>query len=569
MRGLHDPLNYTASDVIDDHAEIICELRSAISADSLKERLMSFLQFGTRNTFSDTASDVTGIGAAQRWAFDRFQQISEANDSRLIPAYIQFDNVDNQGVCGSANGLRNVIAVLPGRSVNEHRTIIIEAHYDSRCTDLCDLECDAPGAEDNGSGSVLVLELARTLLKYTFDNTLVFMLTTGEEQGLLGAKAMAQYCADKDVAIKAVLNNDVVGGIYCGNSSSPPSCPGPGAVDSLNLRIFSNGTAQFMNRGLARSIKLFYEEKLRTEVAVPTTIEVMNMEDRVGRGGDHIPFRQLGFTSVRFTAANEHGTGNPLSPGYTDRQHTSDDILGVDTDGDLVIDSFFVDFNYLQRNTLINGMTATLLALGPEAPEITLADEPTGLRVAIVPPSGCSTFRVAARRVNSPVEFTAVYLTTETSFLIPGLVAGSGYYICAAAIDDNGVTSSFSSELLAVSDADTPEAPMDDLPYGINCSAIGILDHSQPDPSVFMSCFPNPTSSNTTFVVVPLNGGKMEYARIIITDPLGRDLFILPVANRPGRQEVNVERDMEPGMYAYRLELDGRIIATNKLMVLR
>ncbi len=569
MRGLHDPLDFAASVVIDDHAEIICELRNAISADSLKAILISFLQFGTRNTFSDTVSDIAGMGAAQRWAFDRFQQISEANDSRLIPAYIQFDNVDNQGVCGSANGLRNVIAVLPGRSIEEHRTVIIEAHYDSRCTDLCDIDCDAPGAEDNGSGSALVLELARTLSKYTFNNTLVFLLTTGEEQGLLGAKAMAQYCVEKGVAIKAVLNNDVVGGIYCGDTSSPPSCPGPGAVDSLNLRIFSSGTTQLMNRGLARSIKLFYEEKLRPEVAVPTTIEVMNREDRVGRGGDHIPFRELGFTSVRFTAANEHGDGNPLNLDYGDRQHTSDDILGVDTDGDLVIDSFFVDFNYLQRNTLINGMTATLLALGPEAPEITLADEPTGLRVSIVPPAGCSTFRVAARRVNSPVEFNAVYLTTETSFLVPGLVAGSGYYICAAAIDDDGITSQFSSELLAANDADTPDAPMDDLPYGINCSAIGITGPAQAAPSVSLSCFPNPTSSRATFVVTPLNGSKMEHARIVVTDPLGRDLFMLPLVNRPGKQEVLLDRELEPGIYAYRLELDGRSIATNKLMVLR
>lgn len=568
MRGLHDPMDYAATEVIDDHASIICELRNAISADSLKADLMAILEFGTRNTFSDTVSDLEGIGAVQRWVFDRFQQISIANESRLIPAYIQFDNFDNVGVCGSANGLRNVIAVLPGRSAIDHRTIVIEAHLDSRCADLCDAVCDAPGAEDNGSGAVLVLELARVLSKYTFDHTLIFMLTTGEEQGLLGAKAMAQYCIAQNVAIKGVLNNDVVGGIYCGDSSSPPSCPGPGAIDSLNLRIFSNGTTQLMNRSLARSIKLFNEEKLQPEVLVPTMIEVMNREDRVDRGGDHIPFRESGFTSVRFTAANEHGDGNPLAPQYTDRQHTSDDILGVDTDGDLVVDSFFVDFNYLQRNTLINGMVATLLALGPEAPEITLADEPTGLRVMITPPAGCSTFRVAVRRVNSPVEFTALYRTTQTSFLIPGLIGGSGYYVCAAAIDDNGITSPFSREFLGANDVDTPIAPEDDLPYGINCAAIGIMDHLDPD-RIVLSCFPNPTSSQTTFVVTPIHGMKMYRAWIVVADQLGRDLFTLPVLNRTGKQEIAMDRYLEPGPYTYRLVLDGRNKATNRLIVVR
>ncbi|HRH69920.1 MAG TPA: M28 family peptidase [Flavobacteriales bacterium] len=569
MRGLHDPEDYAQSVVIDDHESIICALRTAVSADSLKEHLVRIAGFGTRHSYSDTTSATTGIGAARRWAFSKFEQFSEASEGRLVPAYLQFDYLDDQGQCGSANGWRDVFAVLPGRNTNGHKIILLEAHLDSRCEDGCDPVCAAEGAEDNGSGSALVLELARVLSQFTFDHTLVFMLTTAEEHGLLGAAAMARFCVTENIAIKGVLNNDVIGGVHCGNSASPPGCVVPGDVDSLQVRLFSDGSITSGNRGLARMVKLGYQEKLQHEVPVPMTVSIMDREDRIGRGGDHIPFRESGFRSIRFTAANEHGDGNPIE-GYTDRQHTSSDILGVDTDGDLAVDSFFVDFNYLQRNAVINGMAATLLALGPEPPTYTVLDEPTGLRVAIDPSPDLVSYRIGVHALDNYTDLDALYRTTESSYVIPGLEAGHGYYVTVAGVDADGITSPFSAEVFKFNDAATPPAETDQLPYGLDCAPIGFAEVGPfaLDGITLLPCRPNPFALRTVFAVDVGERVPFVHARIVIHDAMGRDLIDLPVVRRSGTQEIHYTTSLRSGIYGYRLVVDGRSTSARNLVVL-
>ena len=241
---------------------------------------------------------------------------------------------------------------------------------DSRCEDNCDIHCPAHGMEDNGSGVALVIELARVMSRYVFDHTIVFMTVTGEEQGLAGSNAFSDYALAQGLAIKAVFNNDIVGGIICGETSSPPSCPGLNHIDSTQVRLFSHGGFNSPHKALSRFIKLEYQEMIRPLSAVPMLLTIMSAEDRTGRGSDHIPFRENGYYAMRFCSANEHGNADVSDPEYHDRQHTTNDILGVDTDGDLEIDSFFVDFNYLARNTIINGNSAAMAALGPETPTL-------------------------------------------------------------------------------------------------------------------------------------------------------------------------------------------------------
>lgn len=515
MKGVHNPADYAATNVIDDHQQILCELRTRLSPDSLKSFLQHMEGFYTRHSYSDTVSPNTGIGAARRWAFGKFQEFSAANEDRLIPAYLQFDWPG--GLCGDGLGWRNVFAVLPGADTTDHRIVLIEAHLDSRCREDCDATCLAAGMEDNGSGSALVLELARVMSRYTFRHTLVFLLTTAEEQGLVGADAMAEFCVDQGVAIKGVLNNDVVGGILCGETSSPPSCPGEGDVDSLQVRLFSNGAVSGPHRGFARTVKMYYQEKMQSQVPVPMTISIMSAEDRTGRGGDHIPFRVKGFRNVRFTSANEHGDASTDSAWYHDRQHTSEDILGVDTDGDLVVDSFFVDFNYLQRNAVINGMTATLLALGPGTPDFVLHDEPTGLRVSISGDPSLAAYRVGVRATNANLEFDAVYRTTDTSYVVPGLLAGDIYYVSVAGIDSVGMMSPFSAEKLKSNDMDTPIAPMDQLPYGIACAPITVPEIAAT--MVSLTIVPDPASDIITLVT------DQPAGNVVLLDVMGREVL--------------------------------------------
>lgn len=177
----------------------------------------------------------------------------------------------------------------------------------------------------------------------------------------MGAYAFANYAQQKSLPLRAVLNNDVIGGIICGKTSSPPSCPGLDAIDSTSVRLFSQGGFNSKHKQLARFIKLQYQENLLPTTAVPMNVRIMSPEDRTGRGGDHIPFREKGYPAMRFTAANEHGDASNGS-GYTDRQHTSSDVLGVDNDTDGSVDSFFVDFHYLARNTAVNAVGAAIAA---------------------------------------------------------------------------------------------------------------------------------------------------------------------------------------------------------------
>lgn len=566
MKGQYDPANYAATAIIDDHEVILCEMRWLLRADSLKSYLERMSSFGTRNSYSDTVSTTTGIGAARRWAYSKFQQFSAANDERLIPSYLQFDQTGAE--CGDTQGWRNVFAVLPGSDTSNASIVLIEAHLDSRCADNCDATCPAPGMEDNGSGCALVLELARVMCRYTFKHTLVFMLNTAEEHGLVGADAMATWCEENNIAIKGVQNNDIVGGVLCGNTSSPPSCETPGSIDSMQVRLFSNGGITVPHRGFARSMKMWYEEKLQDQVAVPMAISVMNQEDRDGRGGDHIPFRLRGYRNVRFTSANENGDANVADTNYTDHQHTSDDVLGMDTNGDAVLDSFFVDFNYLQRNTLINGMGATLLALGPEAPYFTLHDEPTGLRVQI--DSGfASEYRIGVRSNNVIQSFDAVYRTAATSFAIPALLANETYFVSVAGIDANSVMGPFSRDYNKNNDIDTPPGIVDDLPYGLNCWGIGIneQDERMADGAHLLPCRPNPFDHSTRMQVEVAPGFMHREAYIVVHAIEGRAVARVPLQLHAGLNEALYVHKSGSGVFTYSLIVDGRKLDAESMVV--
>ncbi len=569
IKGLYDPASYAASNVIDDHGTILCDLRTLVDADSLRAHIEALSSFHTRHAFSDTLSPDTGIGAARRWVYDRFQQISAEHEQRLIPGHVTFDYTGDP--CGADGyGWRNVIGVLPGANPADTGIIIIEAHLDSRCADPCDATCIAHGADDNGSGSALVIELARVLCRYTFDHTIVFMLTTGEEQGLVGAVAMAEWCQQNSIPIKAVQNNDIVGGIWCGETSSEPGCPVEGQADSTQVRLFSNGSINRTFRGFARSIKLWYQEKLQAQVPVPMAITIMGMEDRENRGGDHIPFRERLYRNVRFTSANEHGNANTLDSTYTDHQHTSGDVIGVDTDDDLVVDSFFVDFNYLQRNTVINGMAAAILAMGPEPPDFAVLDEPTGLRVLVQPRPDHVAWRVGVRTSSVNLDFDHLYRTTDTSYVLPGQVAGDAHWISVASIDADGITSPFSHEVMKGSDMSTPPAPEDDLPYGLACAPIIVPERPlAPKSLIKLTCSPDPFDHATDLIAELPDGRCVEDAHLIIRDAMGAEVRRMRVTLQPGRNTVHYVHTGSTGLFTAVLMGGGKALGLVRMMVVR
>lgn len=542
LSGQYNPAEYAASVRITEPDVVAKGIEAGVSPDSLKAYIIRLAQFGTRNTGADTLSQERGIGAARRWAFERFQAFSAQNENRLVVSYLQFD----QNIC-SMGQHRNIFAVLPGADTSNHGIVLIEGHIDSRCAVLCDVNCRAEGVEDNASGTALVLELARVMSRYTFDNTIVFLLITGEEQSLAGSTAFASYVQSRNFPLRAVLNNDVIGGVACGKTSSPPSCPGLGHIDSTSVRLFSSGSFNSRHKQLARYIKLQYRENLLSTAKVPMNVRIMSPEDRTGRGSDHIPFRERGYAAMRFTAANEHGDASN-GPDYTDRQHTSDDILGADTDGDGVVDSFFVQFHYLARNAMLNGNAAAMIARNAPTPaNFTSTRNNAGLlRIGITDPNDMLRYRIALRTTTNDWDtvFTLIG-AKEGDFPCP--ISGA-LYVSAASVDSAGAESLFTGERL-VGITDTKEA-----------------EPEQANIRLFQNR-PNPFDEATWITFWVNQVPAYQKASVQIVDLQGKIISEIPVSLRQGLNETLYTHGYGgQGTFVYALMVDGQRVDARQMV---
>lgn len=543
MLGNYNPANFIASTVLNHPDTISRGVNKNVSPDSLKAYLEILATFHNRNTGADTISLTEGIGAARRWVYKKFEEISAANENRLITSYLQF----NQVICNFPQH-RNIFAVLPGMDTSDKRILIVEGHLDSRCAGVCDTACVAHGMEDNGSGTALVIELARIMSRYSYNHTIVFMATIGEEQGLYGANAFATYCQQKGIKIKGVWNNDVIGGVICGNTSSPPSCSPAGNIDSTSVRIFSNGTFNSAHKQLARFSKLEYKEQVVPFASVPMTIHIMTPEDRTGRGGDHRPFWQKGFTAIRFTSTNEHGDANVSNPNYSDRQHTSSDILGVDTNGDMVLDSFFVHFRYLARNTVINGNAIGMAGIGPKTPDFTVVNAGgTKVFVDITLEKQYLNYRVGIRTTTNDWD-TLVSIVGKTSDTIDvGATGNHIFSVCS--VDTNSIESLFSKEIQ------------------LNVGGAGIYEVEQQEKVTLLQNRPNPFDIATTISVVVDEPVKHRKAHIVIRNMEGKEVKRLPISLNMGMNEVLYEHGYGfSGIYTYTLVIDGKPVQTKTMI---
>lgn len=539
MLGNYNPTTYQPTVVISKAAAISQGIMNSVSPDSLKSYLEVLQTFETRHTSSDTVSATRGIGAARRWIHSKLEQFSAQNENRLIASYLQFD----QQIC-SVDQHRNVFAVLPGSDIADKSVIIIEGHFDSRCEDNCDTACIAEGMEDNASGTALVMELARVMAKYSFKHTLVFILTTSEEQGLNGARAFAKYCKQKGIEVKGVLNNDVVGGIICGQTASPPGCMGAGTIDSTNLRLFSGGSFNSPHKQLARFIKLEYNEMIKPMAPVPMVVNIMTPLDRTGRGGDHIPFYNELYTAIRFCSANEHGDADVSNPNYVDRQHTSTDVLGVDTDNDQVIDSYFIDFNYLARMSVINGNAATMMAVGPKTPTFDMSMDALGCTVYITSQKQYGKYRVAVRSTTN--DWDSVYTITGDYGYIHVGTTGTRF-VSVASVDGDDIESLFSEEKIA---------------------SVGINNASyEKQPVELMQNHPNPFDGETIISVLANQDMKGADAYISIADIAGKEIKRLNITLSPGMNEVMYEHGYNvTGTFTYTLVVNGQKLQTKRMV---
>lgn len=544
LRGNYNPSDYSATVEISHPDDLVPAIQSQINADSLKSYLEILDGFYTRNTGSDTLSTTIGIGAARNWIKSKFDQFDLEHENRLETGFFQFD----LNICGMTRH-KNVLAALPGTD-GTGEIIIIEGHMDSRCETNCDVDCEARGMEDNGSGTALVIELSRVMSQFTFDKTIVFMTTTGEEQGLHGAEAMAFYCKFDEplIDVKAVLNNDVIGGIICGATSSEPSCPGENLIDSTQVRLFSRGSFDSPHKSLSRYIKLQYQQELQPYVQVPMLLTLMSAEDRTGRGGDHIPFGAKNIPAMRFTSAHEHGDAG-IDEDYHDRQHTSEDVLGVDTDGDAVIDSFFVDFNYLARNARINGVAASMIAISPEMISLEADWVNDEVSVTINDDNDYLHYAIGVRTTMNDWD-TLIYIKDTKTFTFMPDTEENNVRLSVASVDDLEIESCFSEEIFVKQSVGTIE-------YGMKSKY----------PVELWQNAPNPFDEATTISVYAERAFSYNDANIRIQNSNGQLIKEMPISLGEGVNELLYYHGYGvAGIHQYSLVIDGMIVDTKQMI---
>jgi len=405
------------------------KLLASISEEHLQQLLQKLVSFGTRNTLSDATSTTRGIGAARQWIYDELKRTSPrlqvSFDTYQIPAH---------GRVTRDVELRNVMAVLPGKTP---RRIYVSGHYDSLNLGAAgqlagnqgvrpqtqqlrpgaqpqapgetgapverpadpqmrpgqDYNVDAPGANDDGSGTVLSMELARVFAQsgIEFDATLVFMTVAGEEQGLVGSEAHAKKAKAEQIPIQAWFNNDIVGNSHGGD----------GAIDSATIRIYSEGPEDSPSRQLA-----MFTARTAAGYVPSHRVRLMARRDRFGRGGDHNALNAQGFAAIGFRESREN---------YA-KQHGPDDTI----DG--------VDFRYLAQNARVNAAAMATLALAPPPPVVMnerggpmLDRRPSGydahLRWNASP--GAAGYRIFWRDAWAPDWQHDLYVGNVTDFVLP------------------------------------------------------------------------------------------------------------------------------------------------------
>ena len=346
----------------------ITELVSQVSADSLRAHINGLVSFGTRHTLSVPADATTqpakrGLGAARQWILGKFNQYAKQSGGRLTATLDTWTlQLDGRRVDKPAN-MGNVMATLKGSDPTDDRIFIVQGHMDSRVTNVMNRESDAPGANDDGSGTAAVIELCRVMSKASFPATVIFVTLTGEEQGLLGAEHLSERAVKEKWNVEAVLNNDIMGS----NNSSDTRI-----IDNTRLRVFSEGLPgnllkdttgrigqirQFGNEndGKARTLARYLKE-VGERYVENLEVVLVYRNDRYLRGGDHTPYVQRGFAAVRLTEMNEN------------YEHQHQDLRTQDgiEYGDY---AKFMDFDYLRKNTAVNLATLANLAKSPTVPQ--------------------------------------------------------------------------------------------------------------------------------------------------------------------------------------------------------
>jgi hypothetical protein len=324
----------------------------------IQATVLRLTQFGTRHTASSQTDPVRGIGAATAWVAGQMQAIAATSSGRMTVQQQTFVQPISNRIPVPTT-ITNVIATLQGTASPE-RLYVVTGHLDSRVTDVLDFTSDAPGADDDGSGVAVVLELARIFATRQFAGTLVFATVAGEEQGLYGSTFMATQLKAAGADVQGMFSNDIVGASQAWDGTRPDPhtvrlfVEGiPTAVTSSQISIMQAVGGE--NDGLSRQLGRFVQEVAPFDLT-GMNIRLIWRRDRYLRASDHVSFQGQGYAAARFTEPREN----------FNHEHQNTQVVNGVQLGDLIQ---FVDFDYIARVAKVNGAALWNLATAPGTPK--------------------------------------------------------------------------------------------------------------------------------------------------------------------------------------------------------
>lgn len=410
----------------------IYDIIDAVSAERIKKDVKTLVDFGTRHTLSDTVSQTRGIGAARRWIKSEFENIS-TKCNNCLDVFYQKDLVKKGDGARIVHDVWvvNVLAVQKGTKY-PNRYIIMSGDIDSRVSNPTDFTSDSPGANDNASGMAGTIEAARVLSKYSFENSIIYVGLSGEEQGLYGGKGLATFAKEKGWDIIGILNNDMIGNIKGVD----------GVIDNRTFRIFSEPVPPIETErernsrrfyggevdGISRQLARYVHKNVNTYMPEMNPMMVYRL-DRFGRGGHHRPFNDAGFAGIRIMEAHEN---------YT-QQHQD-----IRTENGINYGDTFehVNFHYAKKLTAVNAINLASIASAPPPPK----DLAIG---GIVKPSvkfkwdkvdGAVGYKIYWRDTTSPTWDYSRYVGDVSQFTLEGIVIDN-FFFGVASVGKDGYES--------------------------------------------------------------------------------------------------------------------------------